>query len=390
MDNRHLSQSFTHSLLNDYEIQEDISPQAASSSMGLSTESYVSKDLLKSATIENLISPNEEMMTRQRVTLRRLATLEDLNQDLQTENFQQKNQILNYADQVQVLKEKDAAWKAKVDELEMEREKLSQIAKEFEHAQLEIERHRKYHDKIKYQVKPYIQTLKDSRDQAQAELETLKAQIHLKDSQVKEMRQQMQEILRQSKNQVDDMQRQSQGLVEHFESQIKSLKDDRAHFEQNFLEAQAKLQQAYKAIEKKAELENRVIELDRSKQDMKAQLENEVLRLQNRVNDLESLKTRFEIENTDLKTHVQDEHLQKIRQEEEVIQLRRQMESLRFMWTQKSEENERQRKSLEALEKLNYSLSQKIEELRQTLQESQSQSLQAHFESELKASLSLE
>ena len=370
MENRHLSQSYTHSLLDTYEIQEDDDQQVAtapSSQMTqVSHETYVSKDLLKSATIENLISQNEEMMTRQRVTLRRLATLEDLNQELQNENFQFKNQILNYADQVQVLKEKDMAWKNRVDELEVEKDKLALIAKEFENIQVEIERHRKYHDKIKYQVKPYIQSLKVSRDQAQKELDSLRSQIHLKDTQVKEMREQMKEVLRQAKNQVDDMQRQKQGLIEHFENQVQNLKDDRAQFENGYNEMKQKLTQAHIAVDKKAELENRVIELDRSKQEMKAQLENETLRLQAKVNELESFKTRFEIENEDLKTHIQDEHAARLRVEEETIQLRRQMESLRFMWNQKSEESERQRKSLEALEKLNYSLSQKIEEVRQT------------------------
>jgi chromosome segregation ATPase len=372
-----LNSSFTHSLLDSYEIEED-SPLPQ-----ITDESYVSKkDLLKSATIENLISQNEEMMTRQSVTLRRLATLEDLNQELQDENFRQKNQILNYADQVQVLKEKDSAWKNKVDEIEIEKEKLSQIAKQFEEAQSEIERHRKYHDKIKYQVKPYIQNLKNSRDEAQTEMEGLKNQIHLKDTQVKEMRSQMQELLRQSKNQIDDMQRQSQGLVEHFEGQIQSLKDDRAHFEQNFNDLKTKMTAMNQALEKKAELENRVIELERSRLELRGRLEAEIIRLQSKFNDSESARTRFEIENADLKTHIQDEHTTKLRHEEETLQLRRQMESLRFMWTQKNEETERQKKSLEALEKLNYSLSQKIEELRNSLRQNDQNQQQQQLNSE--------
>ncbi len=370
MENRHLSQSFTHSLLDTYDIQEDPAPLSHAPQ---ANESYVSKDLLKSATIENLISQNEEMMTRQRVMSRRLATLEDLNQELQNENFERKNQILNYADQVQVLKEKDNAWKSKVDELEVEKDKLAIIAKESEKMHAEMERHRKYHDKIKYQVKPYIQTLKTSRDQAQKDLDSLRNVIHLKDTQVKEMRLQMQEVLRQSKNQIDDMQRQKQGLIEHFENQIQTLKEDRSQFERNYNEMKLKLNQMNIAVEKKAELENRVIELDRSKIEIRAQFEQETLRLQSKVNELEGFKTRYEIENVDLKTHIEDEHAIRLRQEEELIQLRRQMESLRFMWNQKHEETERQKKSLEALEQLNYSLSQKIEEVRNIPKQAASQ-----------------
>lgn len=383
MENRPFNQALTQSLLESYEIQEDNTPTPS-----LAPDSYVSKDLLKSATIENLISQNEELMNRQKVTLRRLATLEDLNQELQAENFQQKNQILNYSDQVQVLKEKDAAWKAKVDELEVEKENLSRIAQEFEKTQSELERHRKYHDKVKYQVKPYIQSLKTARDQAQKEQEALWSQLQLKDTQVRDVRLQMQEVLRQAKNQVDDIQRQKQGLVEHFETQIQNLKEEKLFFETSYNELKNKLTQMHIALEKKAELENRVIELDRSKQDIKTQLENEIIRLQGRVNDLDALRTRFEIENTDLKAHIQDDYQSKIKTEEEIIQLRRQMESLRFMWNQKNEESERQRKSLEALEKLNYSLSQKLEEVRkahQTLQ--QNRDLNLRISQDLKSDL---
>jgi chromosome segregation ATPase len=363
MENRPLSQSFTHSLLDSYDMQEDEVHQTQAP-LSQSPEPYVSKDLLKSATIENLISQNEELMTRQRVTLRRLATLEDLNQELQNENFQAKNQILNYSDQVQVFKEKDNAWKAKVDELESEKEKLAHIAKEFQSIQSEIERHRKYHDKVKYQVKPYIQSLKISRDQAQKDLDSLRNQIHMKDTQVKEMREHMKEILRQAKNQVDDMHRQKQGLLEHFENQIQSLKEEKSHFEASFNEMKLRVNQMDIAIEKKAELENRVIELERSKQQLKLDIKIESTRQQSRIDELENLKVRYEIENEDLKLHIQNDHAMRLKLEEDILQVRRQMENLRFMWNQKHEESERQKKSLEALENLNNSLSQKIEELR--------------------------
>lgn len=401
MENRRFTSTtanpLAHSHLESYEMDEspsennsfsNFSSTSFSGSSGLTSDSYVSKDLLKSATLENLMAQNEEIMARQRVNMRRLATLEDLNQELQNENFQAKNQILNYSDQVQVLKEKDQAWKNKVDELEIEKDKLVKIAKEYENIQAEIERHRKYHDKIKYQVKPYIQSLKVSRDQAQTELENLRNLIHVKDSQVKEMRNQMQEVLRQSKNQVGEMQKQRDELVEHFESQIQRLQEEKSSFQTSYEEIRSKMTYQNQALEKKAELENRVIELDRSKMEMKTQLEREVLRLQARVNEIENFKTRYEIENADLKNHVQEEHVVRLKQEEELIQLRRQMESLRFMWNQKNDENERQRKSLEALEQLNYSLSQKIEELRLSEAQMSRASNQSLIDSAVEQSLS--
>lgn len=350
MEIKHLSTS----LLENYRFEDGPLPQ----------ESYVSKDLMKSATIENLISQNEDLMSRLKVALRRLATLEDLNQDLQAQNFQQKNQILNYSDQVQVLKEKDQAWKSKVDELEAEKERLSSDLADFDSTKVELERFKKYHDKIRLQVKPYIQSLKVARDEAVQQLEQVRRQIQMRDSQLQDVRHQMQEVLRQSKNQIDEVYRQKQDVVSHMEQEIQRLLEDRSHLEKGSIELQSRMQSMTKALEQKAELENRVIELERLRDDQKVRFENEILRLQARANELLAAQTRLEIENQDLKRHVQDDYEAKMKTEQEITQLRRQMESLRFMWNQKNDEVQRYQKSLEALERLNLSLSEKIEELR--------------------------
>ncbi len=335
----------------------------------LTSESYVSKDLMKSATIENLLSQNEDLMSRLKAAHRRMATLEDLNQELQSENFQQKNQILNYTDQVQILKEKDLAWKSKVDELEQEKDTLAAHVSELENLKAEVERYKKYHDKIRFQVKPYIQSLKSSRDEAVAVTDQLRRQLQIKDSQLNDVRHQMQEVLRQSKNQIEDIYRQKTEVVTHLETEIKKLKETNVHLEKGSQELQLRMQTLNKNLEAKAELENRIIELERSKIDLKSSFENEILRLQSKVNDYSAAQARFEVENSDLKRQVQEDYDIKIKHEQEMIQMRRQLESLRFMWNQKNDEVQRSQKSLEALEKLNISLSEKVEGLRHELEE---------------------
>lgn len=330
----------------------------------LSHNSYVSKDLIKSATVENLISQNEDLMNRVKVLSRRLASLEDLNHELQSENFNQKNQILNLNDQIEILKEKDLAWKAKVDELEIEKDNLSESLRKLEDMKSEVDRFRKYHDKIRLQVKPYISQLKKHRDDLLEVTETQKRQIALRDNQIQDTRNQMQEVLRQSKNQIDEVQKQKNDLVEIMEKQKEVVEFENRSLQAEVKEARAKLKRLNDSLQLTAELENRVIELDRSKNDLKSNLETEILRLQQKLNQQTGDVARLSIENTDLKQFLHDHHDTKLKLEDEVHQLRRQLETMRFMWNQKNEESERLNQSLEALEKLNLSLSQKIQQIR--------------------------
>lgn len=350
-------------LLQDHEFSDEIHH---------TNESYVSKDLMKSATVENLISQNEDLMQRMKMFTRRMASLEDLNQELQTENFNQKNQIINFQDQVQVLKEKDQAWKSKVDEMEDEKEALAAQNRKLEPLITEVERFRKYHDKIRIQVKPYIAALKGSRDEALQSIEGLKRQLSLKDSQLQDVRTQMQELLKHTKNQIEEVQKQRLDVIELTERQKQLLEDENRSLKLEVRMSQDQIKKMNTSMENQAHLENRVIELERSKVDLKNRLETEVLRLQEKLNAQTGAQTRLEIENEDLKAYIQTEHDNRIKNDQETVQLRRQLESMRYMWNQKNEESERLTQSLNALEKLNLSLSQKLQEIREAEKSSKS------------------
>lgn len=331
----------------------------------LTNESYVSKDIMKSATVENLISQNEDLMQRMKMFTRRMASLEDLNQELQTENFNQKNQILNFQDQVQVLKEKDNAWKCKVDEMEDTIQSMASQIRQLEPLIAEVERYKKYHDKIRIQVKPYITALKKSREEADKQVSQLQRQIHLKDSQLHDVRTQMQELLKHTKNQIEEVQKQRLDVIELNEKQKQILNDENRSLKLEVRVQQDQIKKLTSSIENQAYLENRVIELERSKSDLKTRLETEVLRIQEKLNANTGAQTRLEIENQDLKEYVKSEIEQRTQIEQESQQLRKQLESMRFMWNQKNEESTRLTQSLDALERLNLSLSQKLQELRE-------------------------
>ncbi len=83
--------------------------------------SHLPKEILKSSTVENLISQNEDLMARLKVSLRRLSLLENENQRLIDDANKARIAQSSVADQVLVFKEKDSLWRQKVDQLEREK-----------------------------------------------------------------------------------------------------------------------------------------------------------------------------------------------------------------------------------------------------------------------------
>ena len=69
--------------------------------------SHLPKEILKSSSVENLISQNEDLMTRLKVALRRLALFENENQKLSDEAQRARLSQTAVADQVLIYKEKE-------------------------------------------------------------------------------------------------------------------------------------------------------------------------------------------------------------------------------------------------------------------------------------------
>ena len=126
---------------------------------------HLPKEVLKSSSVESLISQNEDLATRLKVALRRLALLENENQKLGEEAQRARLSQTAVADQVLIFKEKDNLWKQKLQQAEKQKEiqteKVLALQTKVEKLSAECDRYHKYHDRIKTQVKPYIHQLKE-------------------------------------------------------------------------------------------------------------------------------------------------------------------------------------------------------------------------------------
>lgn len=330
--------------------------------------SNIPKEILKSSTVENLISQNDDLMTRLKVALRRLSTLESENHKLADVAQKAKLSQAAVADQMMIFKEKDQLWKQKLTQAEKEKdlhvEKTRALQEKVEKLANEVERYHKYHDRIKTQVKPYIQQLKEYSHSLEKKSEALLQSQARSDAQISDLRFQIVEVTKNSRLQIELREKSTHEMVQQYELQIQNQTTELRRLEESHKELEVKALRLNKALEKQDALENQLVEMMRSKEELKTRSEQEVLRLQDRASELHRANTRLELEHNDLRDLAMSNEMTIKDLRKENQDLTQQLDSLRYMWNAKIEENEKARAALQSLERLNVELSQKVNELR--------------------------
>lgn len=330
--------------------------------------STIPKEHLKSTTVENLLSQNEDLMMKLKMAYRRMSSLEEQTQQLFDEQLESDRQNSMLHDQVAILKEKDLAWKSKFDNVEEDRillaEKNIHLQKQTEKHELEIQRHQKYHEKIKVQIKPYIQQLKKYSQEIEVQHSLVTAQAEQKEAQIRDLRFQILELAKNSQIQAEDQESRLVATVESFESTVQNLNQEVSSLRSQLSEAETRVVKFYKIQEKCDRLENDLVEAVRSRENVKEQLENEVRRLQELQDNTYKEKIQFETQSVDLYEKLNYKALEAEELQNKKCELTQQLESLRYLYGQKSQEHDKIKMSLHSLEKLNVELSQKIHEIR--------------------------
>lgn len=330
--------------------------------------SHLPKEILKSSTVENLISQNEDLMARLKVTLRRLSLLETENHRFSEEANKARLSQSSVTDQILVWREKDNIWRQKVDHLEREKEvqgeKVRALTEKVRNMTTELARHAKYHERIKTQVKPYISQLKEYSRTQDLRLQELEGDYAHKEALLRDLRHQIIEVTKNSRYQVEASEKKAQEMVQFYEEQIERMNKELAMLHQTQEELEVKSIKLHSALERQDSLENEVVTLRRTKEEIKDRLEKEIERQQERISELSRQNQKLGVEHADLQIRVVEdqEKIQKL--EKDSYQTQEQLESLRYMWTAKNEENEKLKVAAAALERLNLELSQKLNELR--------------------------
>lgn len=327
-------------------------------------------DLLRSSTIENLISQNEELMSRLKVTLRRLDNLETENQKLAEVARKEQLRSATLNEQFMVMREKDRMWKKKVDELEQIKENLQEkyltLQNLYKQSQTQVERHQKYHDRIRNHVKPFVQELKRYSKALEKRLQEGQGQLDQKEAQIADLRHQIIEISKNSKYQIDVLEEKLLSTTDSYErgyQQMFQQVEDVTALNKDLAQKAERL----RLFQERADhLENENIEIRRrlEKSNERHQFNMEAAQEQIKTRTREF--SRLSVEHQDAVGKLLEEVETRKSLEKEILDLRHQLDSLRFMWTSKNEENEKLQQGLRALEQLNIELSAKLQEIRST------------------------
>lgn len=320
--------------------------------------------ILHSGTVETLIGQNEDLMARLKVNLRRNSLLEQ--QIMEHERLQRDIKSVNDAlqAQIQVLIEKDKIWKDKNQRIEENNQNLKAEMRRLENRMARLFRLEAFRRRIQKWIRP-------SFENAKAELKAeykrglkLTQDIQSRDALISDLRAKLSEAISHIQNQGRIYQKDQAQLVEQYEQKVREQHEEIERLKtdaQFYKERSTKLDSV---LSRQVETENKVIALERAKQDV----EN---RLQNQVTDLIQSQTQFKSDAQGLATELvraqaelkeASTHLKAAQSAREEVQA--QYESLQLLWSDAQRQLEESRLRQESLNKLNQELSRKFRDAR--------------------------
>lgn len=329
---------------------------------------HLPKDILKSATVENLLAQNEDLMARLKVSLRRLSVLELDNQKLATAADEARRRLSVAEDQSLILREKDSAWKEKAEQLhthnDVLKEKVAALNDRLKASEHEIQRHRKFHDRVRAQVKPHLHQLKEYARSLEQNLKESEAAGARREAQIRDLREQIGEVAKNSRYQVEQAEARVHEVIDSYEKTLTSVTEELELAKNVIRDLETKAVRMRTAEARCDLLENENVELRRSKDELTERFTGETQRLMTKAEELNRENARLKIENEDMRAKLLSDYDRLRELEKSSLDQQAQLESLRFMYANKSEENERLKLALASFEKLNIDLSQKIQEMR--------------------------
>lgn len=322
------------------------------------------KEILKSAIVENLLSQNEDLMARLKVSLRRLNFVENENAVVRAENDQLRASQISTQESREIWLEKEQNWKAKGNTLEEQNLILKEKTRVLE---ANVQRLEKYHNQVRTHIKPRLVELKEYANQMEAKVESMTDESHRREALISDLRNQIVEVSKNARYQVEQNELRVHELIDSYEKSLKqtqktleTLKERNEHLEPLVARTQ-------RAEARADQFENELIEFKRHREERERTFETSTRAWHEKVQTYTNENTRLNLENEDLKAKVMGDYEQIQKLEQTRLDQQQQLESLRFLHNNKLEECERLKMALATLERLNVELSTR---LNQTTRES--------------------
>ncbi len=320
---------------------------------------------LKSETVETLLSQNEDLMARLKITIRRMTAVED---QLKTTSEELKNLKVTHSathDQLLIWREKERIWKHKNQELTEQIQETKEKYPDLAKMSYQIERYKRYQEKVKTTIKPYLQQLKDYAHSLHLEIQNLNRELHEKEALLRTQERQI-ASLREEKEQLQLFAQAHQyQLQEAHENSAQTMRQEIQNLREANTLLESKTEQLNHSLERQDELENLVVALRRSSEDQSRQMSEEKTKAEEELMSLRKSNIELKLFNESFKNELEDLRDKLHKEKSQNFQMDEQLSSLRFMWNKKCEEFDRTLLANKSLEELNKELSQLLNKLRE-------------------------
>ena len=305
------------------------------------------------STLTTLVAENTELSAKLRTQLQKNIELEAKIQQQEEEwsDFLQKQMHLEQ--QNLIWREKERAWIEKWDQQQAKIDNIEQLEKAHQEALHTIKRYQRYQERIKQQVKPYLEQSKAYSRKLQKEYERLIQELNKKNGQIKDLHQALELI----KKEVHLAQVQFQKLQNENETHLKLEKEK---YRQELYELQLQnreLQQKASLVDqayfRQNELENQIVSL-------KSEHQSQIERAHQEHKVLRQKLARIEPDWLQLKTELPQVEQRYQASQLENQNLHHQLETLRMQWHQQSQALEKHQLMIQSLKDLNQDLGQQL------------------------------
>lgn len=302
-------------------------------------------DVLRSSTVESLLSQNEDLTARLRVTVQRLAAIENESYQSRTEIDGLNRQLNALHDQILVSREKQIYEKQKDEALEKQ---IVNLKRQLDITQMEYAELRNSGQKLKialFFLQNYRRRItawvNPAFKKLRREFKHAQEQLSQNEKIIQALREQILEVSKSASKQVAEVQKQNQELVEYNESERKIWTGQNDLLKNINLELERKIELLERDAEQHDGIQNRNITLERirSETQKKHQSEIEVHMASEQKLSAELQGLRADCSALTIKN-------------QELADAHSQLESTRSLWKEKCEELQNLQAAYAALDKL--------------------------------------
>ena len=319
--------------------------------------SHLPAPILHSGTVETLIGHNEDLTARLMVNIRRNGVLEG--QIIEQERINRDLVCANNAmvSQLEVLKEKDRITKEKASQIDDRSEALRETVRTLNEKIEDLESDNDYFKyaaragvRFRRRVQSWVRPLVDT---LQTDLQSEKSLRLEREAMVSDLRSRLSEALEDLRSVENKLTRDQTKLVEQYEGRLAGLRN-----------VKEKAQRFDEAVSKKTELENKIVLLERQRQDVDQLHAQEVKTLQAQMVQYRQEAKALAAENLALKTETEKQKNEFEYLTDQYDRLQDQFESVRSVWAESQKKLEAAKLQQETLNKLNQELSRQLKDFR--------------------------